>query len=283
LVLAAQPRIGSLVDTLAVVDRAVDFESLGLAALFEDEPEVGPEPGWPARCADDLRGASRLVAWIGSREPRFVRRLTALIPGAVVAPTVGSGRELVWRHLLDTVGASGAADTVRAPVGVPVLLADQAQLALRRIGWDGHPPLVVVHPGAGARGKRWPTAGFAAVVERLARTHPELSVVAHQGPADADAVGALSARLGRRVMLLEEPPLPLLAGALSLATAYLGNDSGVSHLAAALGVPAVVLFTPELVAWQPWAEHIAPQIVSIPTMDEADVVRVVDALRPRLG
>ena len=270
-------------DTLGVVDRAVDFESLGLAALFEDEPEPGPQSGWPARCAEDLRGASRLVAWIGSREPRFVRRLTALIPGAVVSSSVGSGRELVWRHLLDTVGASGADHTVRAPVGVPELLADQARVALRRNGWDGHSRLLVVHPGAGGRGKLWPAAGFAAVLERLARTHPGLSVVVHRGPADAEAVAALSARLSRRVMLLEEPPLPLLAGALSLATAYLGNDSGVSHLAAALGVPAVVLFTPDLVAWQPWAEHIDPQIVSIPTLDEADVVRAADALRPLLG
>jgi hypothetical protein len=271
------------VTTLGVVDRAVDFESLGLAALFEDEPEAGPGPGWPARCTDDLRGASRLVAWIGSREPRFVRRLTALVPGAVVAPSVGSGRELVWRHLLDTVGASSAADTVRAPVGVPALLADQARLALQRNGWDGHSRLLVVHPGAGGRGKLWPAAGFATVLERLAWTHPGLSVVVHRGPADAEAVGSLSARLNQRVMVLEEPGLPHLAGALSLATAYLGNDSGVSHLAAALGVPAVVLFTPELVAWKPWAEHIDPQMVSIPTMDEADVVRVVDALRPLLG
>jgi hypothetical protein len=283
LILAAQPRLGSLVTTLGVVDRAVDVESLGLAALFEDEPEAGPEPGWPARCAEDLRGASRLVAWIGSHKPHFVRRLTALIPGAIVAPSVGSGRELVWRHLLDTVGASGADDTVRAPVVVPPLLADQARLALRGSGWDGHRALLVVHPGAGGRGKLWPAAGFAAVLERLARTHPGLAVVVHRGPADSEPVAALSALLSRRLTLLEEPQLPLLAGVLSLATAYLGNDSGVSHLAAALGVPAVVVFTRELVDWQPWAEHIDPEIVSIPTLDETDVVRVGDALRPLLG
>jgi hypothetical protein len=38
------------------------------------------------------------------------------------------------------------------------------------------------------------------------------------------------------------PSLTALAGALARATVYLGNDSGVSHLAAALGIPSVILF-----------------------------------------
>ena len=39
----------------------------------------------------------------------------------------------------------------------------------------------------------------------------------------------------RRSRLLVEPPLPVLAGVLAIARAYLGGDSGVSHLAAAVG------------------------------------------------
>jgi ADP-heptose:LPS heptosyltransferase len=93
----------------------------------------------------------------------------------------------------------------------------------------------------------------------------------------------LSSRLEQRELRLDEPPLPLLAGVLSLATAYLGNDSGISHLAAALGVPAVVLFGRDRIAWRPWAKHLAPLVVSMPTLDEPDVARVVDALRPLLG
>ena len=53
-------------------------------------------------------------------------------------------------------------------------------------------------------------------------------------------------------------PLPVLAGVLSHATAYLGNDSGISHLAAALGVPSVVLFAAEGIIWRPWADHLEP-------------------------
>jgi ADP-heptose:LPS heptosyltransferase len=93
----------------------------------------------------------------------------------------------------------------------------------------------------------------------------------------------LSSRLTRRVTLLEEPALPVLAGVLARAAAYLGNDSGISHLAAALGVPSVVLFGAERMAWRPWAEHVEPEVVSMPTLDEADVTRVTGALAPVLG
>ena len=44
------------------------------------------------------------------------------------------------------------------------------------------------------------------------------------------------------MLTLVSPPLPVLAGVLSMAQAYLGGDSGVSHLAAAVGAPAVILF-----------------------------------------
>ena len=284
LTLAAQPRIGRLLATLGVVDRAVDFDALGLTALFEVEPDgIAGEPEWPERCAVDLREASHLVAWIGSREPHFALRLAALTPGAVVAPSVGSGGRVVWRHLLDTVGATAPDRSLREPVILPDALIEEGRLALQREGWDGHARVLVVHPGAGGRGKLWATAGFAAVLERLAQAQPSFAVAVHRGPADSDAVAALSSRLPRRVMVLEEPHLPVLAGVLGCAAAYLGNDSGISHLAAALGVPSVVLFAVERVFWRPWAEHVEPQVVSMPTLNEADVRRAVGTLQPLLA
>ena len=187
----------------------------------------------------------------------------------------------MWRHLVSTVGAApdGA---LREPVSAGHALVAEGRLALQRLGWDGHTELLVVHPGAGGRGKLWATAGFVAVLERLARLVPRLVVVMHRGPADSEAVAALSAALTRRVMVLEEPDLAVLAGVLSVAAAYIGNDTGISHLAAALGVPSVVLFSAERIIWRPWAEHVDPQVVSMPTPSEADVRRAVESLRALL-
>jgi heptosyltransferase-3 len=56
-----------------------------------------------------------------------------------------------------------------------------------------------------------------------------------------------------------EPELPALAAILSGARAYLGGDSGISHLAAAVGAPSVVLFPPaHLPRWSPWSPSARP-------------------------
>jgi len=276
LVLAAQPRIGRLLEMLGVVHRALDFEALGLDALFEPEPDDRRRE-WPARCADDLRRARRVIAWIGSREPGFVERLTALVPGSIVAPSVGAGRP-VWEHLVDTVGAGAARGdrAIRVPLEVPDALRDEARRELVEDGWNGSDRVLLAHPGAGGRGKRWPATGFAAVLEQVA-TLPRLAIVLHQGPADFDAVAALPEPLTARAITLREPPLPLLAGILTHATAYLGNDSGISHLAAAVGVPSIVLFGAERLMWRPWAEHVEPVVIS-PGAERSDAMRVTAEL-----
>ncbi|MBI2161625.1 MAG: glycosyltransferase family 9 protein [Candidatus Rokubacteria bacterium] len=286
--LAAQPRIGELLRAIGLVDRAVAFESLHLDALFREEtiergdagplrvvlrpPSVQAGPAVPAP----------VVSWFGSRDPEFVTRLTALVPDAVVAPSSEAGR-LVWRHLLATVGAPLAhADRWRTPVPVPARLTEEGRRALRDSGWDGDTPLVVVHPGAGGIAKRWPAEGFAAVLERLA-ARGRITLAVHQGPADAEAVAALEARLRGPTIVLKEPSLPALAGMLRGATAYLGNDSGVSHLASALGVPSVVLFTADKLDWRPWARHVEVFTVGTSALDAADCERVTAAIIAQLG
>lgn len=271
LVIAAQPRIGRLLEALGEVDRSIDFERLGLDALFAPAP-CRQEREWPARCADELKRSARLVAWVGAGDPGFVLRLTTLAPGSIVAAST-AGRRPVWRHLADTVAARTDDGEIRAPIEIPAALAADARRELARLGWREHDRLLVVHPGAGGPGKQWPAAGFGDVVRRLSAL-PRLAVAIHQGPADAAAVAALPESLTARALVLREPPLPLLAGVLSLAEAYLGNDSGVSHLAAALGAGSVVLFGEAQLPWRPWAEHVEPLVVSLAALRESDVERV---------
>lgn len=216
------------------------------------------------------------MAWVGSREPTFVRRLTALVPGSIVAPSVAGDRP-VWKHLVETVDATAGDRSIRAAVDVPAPLRDEACRALVQLGWREQDRLLVVHPGAGGPAKRWPAMGFASVLERFA-ARPGLAVVVHQGPADVEAVAALPAPLIARAIVVREPPLPLLSGVLSRAAAYLGNDSGISHLAAALGVRALVLFGAEQLPWRPWAEHVEPLVLSLTAAEKSDAARVTAEL-----
>jgi heptosyltransferase-3 len=74
-----------------------------------------------------------------------------------------------------------------------------------------------------------------------------------QGPADEEAVAMVLGTIGGDVPpVLSGLPVCDLAALLSLCAAYLGNDSGVTHLAAAAGTPAVALFGPtDPAVWGP--------------------------------
>jgi ADP-heptose:LPS heptosyltransferase len=235
---AAQPRIGALLVALGVAEHAIAFDTLGLDALFTDAPLVSDAP-----LARHLADVTRVVCWFGARDAQFARRLRALAPGAVIAPATTSTTP-VWAHLLRTVGG----DADRTPIAVDRALRETGREALQAAGWDGRSRVLLVHPGAGGAAKRWPVEGFADVVEPLDPT-----LVVHEGPADSDAVRAFLARLRRPALRLVDPSLPALAGVLSIATAYLGNDSGVSHLATTVGTRSVVLFTESALSWIPWS------------------------------
>lgn len=268
--LAARPSLGALLLALGVADGWRDAEALGLGALFVEAgvPEI------PA-----LRGRSRVVSWFGAHDPVYVRRLRTAAPGAVVASPRGNGTLPVWVHLCRSVGVP---EEWQEPVSAPEALGAAGRRALETAGWDGRHPLLVVHPGAGSRGKRWPPEAFADVLCRIARESP-VRLVVNQGPADADAVQALTRHLGGSVPVLREPPLEVLAGALAQADAYLGNDSGPSHLAAALGVPAVVVFESHRLPWRPWWAGARVVVVTTTAPMASEVAAVTACLTETLA
>jgi ADP-heptose:LPS heptosyltransferase len=83
--------------------------------------------------------------------------------------------------------------------------------------------------------------------------------------------------------VLEEPSLPALAGALAQASAYVGNDSGVSHLAGMVGTPAVVLFVAANLRWRSWSASVRAVTVDATRVRPEDAAAVVDVLAGILG
>ncbi|HEY3189671.1 MAG TPA: glycosyltransferase family 9 protein [Solirubrobacteraceae bacterium] len=272
LVMAAQPRVVALLSALGVVDAHVPFDSLDLDALFVGDAE---EPAGGL-----LREARRVVSWFGARDATYARRLPALIPDAIVASSVDTRGGLVWEHLVKTVGGDVADESLRERVTVPRDLAAGGRARLVGAGWDTVVPLVLVHAGASGPHKRWAAEGFAHVVDDVARAHG-LRPVLHEGPADAGVSDAVRCLIDTPALELRDPELPILAGILSQVALYVGNDSGISHLAAALGVPSVVLFAPENVAWRPWGASARAVVVGRTPQDD-DITAVVAAVRDRL-
>jgi heptosyltransferase-2 len=121
---------------------------------------------------------------------------------------------------------------------------------------------LALHPGSGSPAKNWPRERFFDVARRLSDPAPWLLAA---GPAEADVAPPPGALLAR-----EWPPR-VLGAALARAGLFLGNDSGVSHLAAAAGAPTLALFGPTHPAL--WA----------PVGSRAAVLRSPDAPRSMLA
>src|SRR5579859_3774359 len=102
-------------------------------------------------------------------------------------------------------------------------------------------PYAVIHPIASSPNKTWPAERFLAVAAQL-----ELEPVFIGGPGDD-----LSAFASYRT--LAGAPLAEIKDLLANATLFLGNDSGPAHMAAAFGLPVVVIFGASNVdVWRPW-------------------------------
>jgi heptosyltransferase III len=115
--------------------------------------------------------------------------------------------------------------------------------------WLDHLPtsFLAVHPGSGSPAKNWPPSHFLEIVERLSADRPWLLV---EGPADEGA--AESMRPHPRAVRPRGLPSRVLGAVVARAGLYLGNDSGVSHLAAAFGAPTLALFGPtDPAVWAP--------------------------------
>ena len=140
------------------------------------------------------------------------------------------------RHVLETVCA-------RLGLPAPALrtyycsLAEERRRA-RQIRPPSSRPLLVVHPFSGffaARSKQWDFARWRRFLELLP---PEIETVRFAGPEEP---ATPTERAHHREMVSVD--LRLSAAILESADAFVGQESGLAHLATALGVPSVVLFT----------------------------------------
>jgi len=132
---------------------------------------------------------------------------------------------------------------------------------------------VAIHPDSGSPRKNWPDDRWLELLARLPRP-----VDAILGEAEEERWAARLQAAG--VTLHLRRPLEDLVGVLARARCFVGHDSGISHLAAACGVPAVLLFGPtEPTIWAPPAPavRVLRRGASVADLTLADVAEGVRA------
>lgn len=111
---------------------------------------------------------------------------------------------------------------------------------------------LAVHPGSGSEEKNWPEAKWTELLQQLMKT-TSLKLLIVGGEAERDRLDRLARAIpATRFKILRGAPLSELARWLASCVGFIGHDSGISHLAAAVGVRSLILWgqTSETV-WHP--------------------------------
>ena len=115
-----------------------------------------------------------------------------------------------------------------------------------------HSALALLHPGTGFFTKQWPVENFARTAEYLTRRG--FDVIAISSKAESATLDELVAASKVPITTFDDLTLPEITALASKARVFVGNDSGIAHIAAAVGTPSVVIFgSSNRDHWRPWA------------------------------
>lgn len=231
---------GDVVPLVRFADRVRAIASTGLDLL--ELPDAEP----PGALVDHLRTFDSIVSWYGSNRTEFRDRVKALgLPVQFLSALPPSGsRSHAADFFLEQAGGLGKA--------IPQIQCDVER-----------GDFIAIHPFSGSPRKNWPLARFEELCASL-----NVPVAWCAGPED---------ELDNAVRIEN---LWDLARWLAGARAYVGNDSGITHLAAAAGTPVVAIFGPtDPAVWGPRGERV--RIVS-GELDEIGVDQVLRSLQELL-
>jgi heptosyltransferase-2 len=224
-------------------DAVRSLERGSLAGFFADGLILDPEWG------DWFSEFDLVVSWLYDPAGVFAENLKRCgVPEVIAADpqvpaTLGAPAA---RHFFEALPfARGAGEGVDLRSRLFPTAADR-EAAAAFLGPDA-PPFVAVHPGSGSPTKNWPLENWAALLEKFRAEGRAVLLVG--GEADGPAIEKLRP-LARWTAF--HRPLPELAALLARATAFVGHDSGISHLASAAGAPVTALFGPtDPTVWAP--------------------------------
>ena len=270
LTLVCREEYGGLFQDAGFVDRLVPAGGRRAAALFGGLSGADPETrSW-------AEGFCLAVTWMQKPpDPSLEEGLRSIgIPEVRVIALPALLAVPVSRFFFDAtvsiipgagVNAPGFDECARLPV------SERAVASARG-------PFAVVHPGSGGESKRWPLANFLEIVRRLADRGMPGVLVTGEAEEEPSVSGPLEeGGLPPGWTWLSRPALSGLAGLLAEASFYLGNDSGVTHLAAACGAKVLALFREDLApAWRPFGRV---RVLAARTLPEIGADRVWLALR----
>jgi heptosyltransferase-2 len=248
LTVLGRPHIAQLAQAGGLADEVRSIEDRRLAAFFVKEGDL--DPGF----ASFFGRFDLVVSYLYDPEGVFRQNLRRCSRAHFIAgphrpdESVGIHATEAYLKPLEQLGILGADPVPRFHIGascLPVATPDH---------WPA--PCVALHPGSGSERKNWPEERWDGLIRHLLGA-TALDVLLVGGEAEGGRLDRLAAdRPSSRLRVAQDVPLVNLAQELSRCAAFAGHDSGISHLAAALGLPGVILWGNSVEAvWRPVSDR----------------------------
>lgn len=226
------------------VDNVLPIDSREYTPLFAP----GGAPSGPA--LHSLQSYEAILSYLPDADGVFEDNLRKFAGGPVLTglSRPPEGRRIHMTHVLmdalEPLGVDAIADPPEIDLPLGAAAEDVSSLASDRTP-------IAIHPGSGGLSKCWPAERFRALIECLVERG--CMPIVTFGPADDAVRRRILPRISDRdVLIVENRPLVDMAVLYGRCRAMIGNDSGMTHLAAATGTPVIGLFGPtDPAVWGP--------------------------------
>ncbi len=240
--------------------RVCSIEQPGIASFFV------PEGALPEKLAQYFANFDLVVSLVSDSDGLFsanLRRAGAEKVISIAPLPPHSNIEHYSHYLLSQLRNWG----VKAEPTEPKLFLTEAGQEYASRFWREHglSRVLAVHPGSGSPRKMWRSEGFAEVAN-WATEKLGMQVLLVSGPADQQVTRqVVQGMRPRKPLVVENLSLTKLAAILHKCQGFVGNDSGITHLASAVGTPTVAVFGPsDPRIWGPRGKHTAVVESSLP-------------------
>lgn len=238
-----QKKLGILASYLGIVENHFPLESALLSSLFSNQPH--------SQLIRIIRAYDTILLFSFSEHLKdAIQGLTSKIVYHIAPKPMHEEKVHVAAHLLSGLKAAGLiSDTMNPDDFLQRFTGHQ------RRNPEYHASQIILHPGSGSPQKNWRLSYYIQLADLLCAQGKRATFFC--GPAERKMVSGIEAS-GHPVYMGDD--LVLLCKLLDKAGGFIGNDSGVSHLAAYVGVPTVAIFGPtDPDRWRP----IGPSVVIV--------------------
>jgi heptosyltransferase-3 len=243
--LLGYPHIASLADGRHYVDRVRSIEYGPLSGFFAKNSALNPE------LAEYFLSFQQVVSFLFDPDGIFEANVRScgvrhFLPAFRRPEKIHAARE--WAAPLESLALY-----LEDPAARLFPSDDDRRSAARWLGCGAETEGIgakrvlrfAIHPGSGSAKKNWPVEKWRVLGSSFFDAYPDAELILVGGEADGDAFQKLQECWpADRFLAARDLPLPLLAAILRECDFFCGHDSGVSHIAAAVGVQSLLLFGP---------------------------------------